>query len=90
MGWDHSLSGHSGAVRPTLPAHYVRDWHIASNEWYARDVRNLGPSGLSSDAQSTRMTRSGPAGSENVEVMSRNDPAPIEPAYFPQQPLLRI
>src|SRR5262245_61980725 len=37
----------------------VRCWHIASNEPCAQDVRNVGTSGLTPDAKSTRMTQPG-------------------------------
>src|SRR5262245_7853415 len=51
-----------------LGAHFlasaqVRSWHIASNGPCAQDVRNVGMSGLTPDAESTRMTPSGHSGS---------------------------
>src|SRR5215831_10712525 len=38
----------------------VHTWHFASNELCAQDVRNLGMSGLTADAKSTRMTPTRP------------------------------
>src|SRR5262245_43718584 len=35
----------------------VHTWHFASDEQYVSDVRNLGTSGLSSEARSTRMAQ---------------------------------